>query len=51
MKGRPNKVAGMDVPDEMIKRMEGRAKDAAVVFGGTRGLLCAGGALTIQIPR
>ena len=31
--------------------MEGRAKDAAVVFGGTRGLLCARGVLAIQIQR
>ena len=31
--------------------MEGQAKDAEVVFGGTRDLLCARGALTIQIQR
>ena len=29
--------------------MEGRAKDAEVVFGGTRDLLCARGVPTIQI--
>jgi hypothetical protein len=31
--------------------VEGRAKDAAVVFGGVRGLLCARGVLAIQIQR
>ena len=31
--------------------MEGRAKDAAVAFGGGRGLLCARGVLAIQIRR
>ena len=30
--------------------MEDQAKNAALVFGGMRGLLCARDALTIQIP-
>jgi len=31
--------------------MEGQAKDAEVVFGGMRDLLCARAVLTIQIQR